>query len=160
MAERSLGTGPITDVHLLAGGTQNILLRFVRDGRTFVLRRPPMSKRKNSDETMRREARVLQALDGTDVPHPAVIAACPDEDVIGASFYLMESVEGINPLPLPSAIDNDPLLQRQLGESMIDALASLGRVDHVRQGLGTLGSADGWLTRQVRRWRSQLDSYS
>ena len=52
------------------GGTQNLLLRFVRNGRTFILRRPPEHKRKNSDETMRREARVLGALADTDVPHP------------------------------------------------------------------------------------------
>ena len=160
MDDNGLGVGPISDVRLLAGGTQNILLRFVRGDRGYVLRRPPLSKRKNSDETMRREARVLEGLHGTDVPHPGLIAACPETDVIGAAFYLMEPVDGVSALPLPPPIDTDPALQRRLGESMIDALAALGRVDHVEQGLSTLGSADGWLTRQVGRWRAQLDSYS
>ena len=54
-----LGGGPIADAELLAGGTQNVLVRFTRGGRTFVLRRPPPHLRKNSNETMRREARVL-----------------------------------------------------------------------------------------------------
>nr|WP_051122221.1 phosphotransferase family protein [Nocardia sp. 348MFTsu5.1] len=160
MTEQGLGDGPIYDVQRLAGGTQNILLSFARDGRTYIFRRPPLSKRKNSDETMRREARVLEALNGTDVPHPDLIAACPDTDVIGAAFYLMEPIDGASPLPLPDRIAGDPELQRELGESMIDALAALGRVDHVAQGLSTLGRSDGWLTRQVSRWRAQLDSYS
>jgi aminoglycoside phosphotransferase (APT) family kinase protein len=119
-----------------------------------------LSKRKNSDETMRREARVLAALHGTEVPHPALIAACPDTDVIGAAFYLMEPVDGVTGLPLPTALTGQPELQRRLGESMIDALASLARVEYVERGLSTLGKVDGWLERQVGRWRSQLDSYS
>jgi aminoglycoside phosphotransferase (APT) family kinase protein len=35
-----------------------------------VLRHPPPHKRANSDETMRREARVLAALAGTTCPTP------------------------------------------------------------------------------------------
>ena len=57
MDGRGLGQGPITVLMPLAGGTQNILLRFDRAGRSYVLRRPPLHKRRNSDETMRREAR-------------------------------------------------------------------------------------------------------
>ena len=77
MDERGLEPGPLEDAALIAGGTQNILLRFRRGDRWFVLRRPPPHKRANSDETMRREARVLAALAGTDVPHPGLIAAEP-----------------------------------------------------------------------------------
>ena len=75
MDARSLGDGSLVDVELITGGTQNILLRFGRAERTYVLRRPPVNKRANSDETMRREARALAALAGTAVPHPALIAA-------------------------------------------------------------------------------------
>ena len=75
MDDRELGAGPITDVALIAGGTQNVLLRFRRGEREFVLRRPPPHKRANSDETMRREARVLGGLAGTDGPHPGLFAA-------------------------------------------------------------------------------------
>ena len=59
MDGQGLESGPIEDATLLAGGTQNILLRFRRGARSFVLRRPPPHLRKNSNETMRREARVL-----------------------------------------------------------------------------------------------------
>ncbi len=72
MDERNLGDGDLSDVTALAGGTQNLLLRFERAGRRYVLRRPPEHKRANSDETMRREARILSALAGSEVPHPSL----------------------------------------------------------------------------------------
>jgi aminoglycoside phosphotransferase (APT) family kinase protein len=161
MDSAGLGEGPLTDLELIAGGTQNVLLRFTRDSRAYVLRRPPLHKRKNSDDTMRREARVLGALSGTDVPHPGLIAACPDESVLGAAFYLMEPVDGFNPtLGLPEPYASDPAVQGQMGLAMADAIAALGRVDHEAAGLADLGRADGWLERQVERWQSQLASYS
>ncbi|MCU1503164.1 MAG: aminoglycoside phosphotransferase [Ilumatobacteraceae bacterium] len=160
MDRRGLGSGPLTDKELIAGGTQNVLLRFRRDGREYVLRRPPLHKRPNSDETMRREARLLAALAGSDVPHPALIAAEADDSVIGASFYLMEAVVGFNAgmgLPEPHASDRG--MQHAMGLSMADAIAALGRVDHQAVGLGDFGKPDGWLERQVGRWRAQLASY-
>lgn len=161
MTERGLGEGPLSDHELIAGGTQNVLLRFVRSGRTYVLRRPPVHKRANSDETMRREARVLGALAGSDVPHPGLIAAEPDPEVLGAAFYLMEPVDGFNPtLGLPDAFLADLAWQREMGLSMADAIASLAAVDHVAVGLGDLGRFEGWAQRQVGRWRKQLDGYS
>ena len=160
MDGRGLGSGPLEDAALIAGGTQNILLRFTRDGRTYVFRRPPPHKRANSDETMRREARVLAALAGSDVPHPALIAAESDVDVLGAAFYLMEPIEGFNAsLGLPEPHASDPAMQHAMGLSMADAIAALGRVDFRAVGLDGLGKPDGWLERQVERWRSHLQSY-
>lgn len=161
MDDRGLGSGPIISVIELTGGTQNVLLRFTRSGRSFVLRRPPVHKRRNSDETMRREARVLAALAGADVPHPGLIAAEPDTDVLGAAFYLMEPIEGFNPAGgLPEPHRSDPGMRRAMGFSMVDAIAALGRVDHEAVGLGDFGRPDGWLERQVDRWRGQLDGYA
>ena len=96
MDDQGLPAGEISSLEELTGGTQNILLKFSRGGREFVLRRPPIHKRANSDETMRREARVLGALAGSEVPHPGLIAACGDEALLGAAFYLMEPVDGFN----------------------------------------------------------------
>ncbi|MGH3744851.1 MAG: phosphotransferase family protein [Mycobacteriales bacterium] len=161
MNREGLGSGPLADVTRLGGGTQNVLLRFHRDGRSYVLRRPPLHKRANSDETMRREARVLGALAGTDVPHPGLIAACPDVDVLGAAFYVMEPVDGVNPtLGLPPAWTDDRTARHAFGLSMADALAAVGAVDHVAVGLGDLGRAEGFLERQVARWGAHLASYS
>ncbi len=161
MDQRGLPYGSIVEPTLIAGGTQNVLLHFGRGGRSYVLRRPPLHKRKNSDETMRREARVLAALAGSAVPHPALIAAEPDPDVLGAAFYLMEPVEGFNPtLGLPEPFAHDLQWQRDMGLSMADAIGALACVDHEAVGLGDLGRFDGWAERQVGRWRAQLDGYS
>src|SRR5580698_9926635 len=161
MDAEGLGAGPIEDPQLLGGGTQNILLRFERAGRPYVLRRPPKHLRANSNETMRREARVLAALAGTDVRHPALIAACPDEEVIGAAFYLMAPVEGFLPRDeMPALHAGDAAVRHRMGLEMADAIAALGQVDFAAKGLGDLGKVDGYLARQVPRWRGQLESYA
>ena len=125
-----------------------------------MLRRPPLHKRANSDETMRRESRVLAALAGTDVPHPGFIAGESDPEVLGASFYLMEPVDGFNAsVGLPEPHRSDPAMQREMGFALVDGAATLGTVDHVPVGLGDFGRPDGYLERQVGRWRSQLEGY-
>src|SRR5258708_37248597 len=91
-----LGRGSIENPTPLAGGTQNVLLRFQRDGRPYVLRRSPRHPRGDGNVTNRREARVLGALTGTDVPHPRLIAACSSGGVIGAAVYLNEPIEGLH----------------------------------------------------------------
>jgi aminoglycoside phosphotransferase (APT) family kinase protein len=160
MDSQGLPRGAFEAVESLAGGTQNILLRFARGGRRYVLRRPPLHKRANSDETMRREAKVLAALAGSDVPHPGLIAACPDEGVVGAAFYLMEPIEGFNPMRgLPELHASDPAMQRAMGFELVDAIAALGAVDHRAVGLADFGRPEGFLERQVARWRAQLEGY-
>jgi aminoglycoside phosphotransferase (APT) family kinase protein len=160
MDDHHLGSGDLTDVALLTGGTQNVLVRFRRDGRDYVLRRPPVHKRANSDETMRRESRVLAALAGTDVPHPGFIAGESDVEVLGASFYLMEPVDGFNAAAgLPEPHRSDPTMQREMGLVLVDGAATLGTVDHEQVGLGDLGRPDGYLERQVGRWRKELAGY-
>ncbi|MFC7646902.1 phosphotransferase family protein [Streptosporangium lutulentum] len=62
MDEQGLLAGDFDRVEVLAGGTQNILVRIERGGRAYVLRRPPRHLRKASNEVLRREARVLSAL--------------------------------------------------------------------------------------------------
>ncbi|MEW6089315.1 MAG: phosphotransferase family protein [Parvibaculum sp.] len=157
---QGLGEGPLEEVTLLGGGTQNILLRFSRAGRTYVLRRPPPHLRKNSNETMRREARMLSAIADTDVPHPRLIAACPEEDVIGAAFYLMEPIDGFNPtVGLPALHASDPAIRRRMGFSLVEGIAKLGAVDYEKVGLGDFGKVDNYLERQVARWQAQLESY-
>ncbi|HEX4979246.1 MAG TPA: phosphotransferase family protein [Acidimicrobiales bacterium] len=162
MDEVGLPGDEIERAELLAGGTQNVLIRFERGGRTFVLRRGPRHLRPKSNDAIRREAQVLAALDGTDVPHPRLIASCPDEAVMnGAAFYLMEPVDGFNPSTgLPELHAADLGVQRQMGRNAAGALAALGAVDHVAVGLGDVGHPKGFLERQVQRWLDELESYS
>ncbi|WP_338071516.1 phosphotransferase family protein [Actinomadura bangladeshensis] len=161
MDGRDLPGGPFEDVRSLAGGTQNTLIRFSRGGRDYVLRRGPAHLRARTNDVLRREARVLAALDGTGVPAPRLIAACPDESVLGgAVFYLMTPVEGFNAtVALPGKHAGDASVRREMGLNAARALSALGAVDHEAVGLGDFGKPEGFLERQVGRWMSELDSY-
>lgn len=162
MDAQGLPGGPFEHVETLAGGTQNTLIRFRRGGRDYVLRRGPTHLRARTNDVLRREARVLAALDGTGVPAPRLIAACPDESVMnGAVFYLMTPVEGFNAtVTLPELHAADKSVQREMGLNAARALSALGAVDYQAVGLHDFGKPEGFLERQVGRWLSELDSYS
>lgn len=160
MDGRQLGEGPLTGLMRLSGGTQNILLRFSRCERSYVLRRPPLRLRGNSNDAMRREMRVLGALAGSDVPHPRFIAGSGEEDILGVAFYLMAPVDGFNPTTgLPPLHAQNPAIRKRIGLAMVEALAALGSVDFQAVGLDGFGKPDTFLDRQVGRWRAQLESY-
>ena len=145
MDTQGLGRGSIEDARALTGGTQNLLLRFRRDGRDYVLRRPSRHPRPGADETMRREARVLAALADTPVRCPRFIAACPEPEVLGAAFYLMEPVDGVNISEgLPAFHANSVDVRRQMGLEMVDALLTLGTVNHEAVGLADFGRVDAF----------------
>jgi aminoglycoside phosphotransferase (APT) family kinase protein len=159
-AQQAPGAGPIIAARKLAGGIQNNVFLLERGGESMVLRRPSKQLRANSNETMLREARVLNALSGSAVPHPTVYAVCDDPAVIGACFYLMEPLDGFAPSgQLPGGYAADPAWRRAMGEEMVRAAAALGTVDPAAVGLQGLGKPDDWHERQVGRWRSQLDGY-
>ncbi|WP_433324278.1 phosphotransferase family protein [Spirillospora sp. CA-294931] len=162
MDRHGLPGGPFDDVAPLTGGTQNTLIGFRRGDREYVLRRGPRHLRSRTNDVMRREARVLTALNDTDVPAPRVIASCPDESVMGgAVFYLMTPVKGFNAsVTLPEPHAGDPAAIREMGLDAARALSSLAAVDHESVGLADFGKPDGFLERQVGRWMSELDSYS
>src|SRR5689334_16179216 len=83
MDAQGLGTGPISAVSPISGGTQNVMIRFTRDDREYVLRRGPEHLRPLSNRVISREVQVLTALAGSPVPHPHLIAACDDTTVLG-----------------------------------------------------------------------------
>jgi aminoglycoside phosphotransferase (APT) family kinase protein len=161
MDARGLGGGPLEQVRPILGGTQNVMARFVRDGREFVLRRGPLHLRKRSNVSILRETRALAALAETDVPHPRLIAACDDPSVLGgAVFYLMDPIDGFNAsVELPALHAGDAEVRREMCFALVDALAALGAVDHVAVGLADFGKPEGFLERQVARWLSELESF-
>jgi aminoglycoside phosphotransferase (APT) family kinase protein len=160
MNEQLLPAGPVTNVVRLSGGSQNVILRLTKGDRDLVLRRPPVSARRESNETMRREARVLAALARTDVPHPRLVAACGDETVLGVAFYLMEPVDGFSAINgMPDLHAGDPAIRHRMGLALVDGAAAIGQVDYLAVGLDGFGKPQQYLERQVARWRSQLVGY-
>jgi len=161
MDQQEMPKGEIENVRLLVGGTQNILLRFSRGGKDCVLRRGPRHLRPQSNGIMVREATILAALKGTDVPHPEFYAVCEDEDVIGVVFFIMEHVDGFNPsMGLPKSHSQNPEYCRRMGFSVTDGLLALGALDYLELGLEGFGKPENYLERQVSRWGSQLEGYS
>lgn len=158
---QGIGSGaPIDGLAQLTGGSSNAVFRFRRGDGEFVLRRPPRHPRPDSNRSISRESTVLRALADSDVPHPRLVASCDDQSVIGVCFYLMEPIDGFSPTsPLPEPFGSSPELRRQMGFELVDAAAALANVDYRAVGLEGFGKPEGYLERQVARWKAQLDSY-
>ncbi|MEU2614574.1 phosphotransferase family protein [Micromonospora sp. NPDC007271] len=151
-----LAAGPLS-ARLIAGGRSNLTYLLRCGDREVVLRRPPLGHVLATAHDMAREHRVISALAPTDVPVPAALLLCPDDDVIGAPFYLMAKVDGV---VYRSRSQTDPLTagqRRDLAMAMMDTLAALHAVEPAAVGLADFGRPDGYLARQVHRWAGQLD---
>ena len=145
LAETLPGQERITGVDLLAGGRSNLTYLLRLGDRPVVLRRPPLGHVLPTAHDMRREHTVLSALAGSDVPVPAPLALCTDEDVIGAPFYLMEYVEGRVLRTPEDAVDVTPAEAGALSERLAEALAAIHRLDVDAAGLATSAARrDTW----------------
>lgn len=152
-----LAAGPLTD-KLITGGKSNLTYR-VTDGHTaWAVRRPPLGHVLATAHDMAREYRVMSALSAHGFPVPRPLALCQDTEVIGAPFYVMEFVDGH---VYRTADDTAPLGARRAGQitdNLIATLATLHGLDPAAIGLGDFGRPQGYLGRQVARWRKQLDA--
>jgi len=149
---------------LLSGGTSNVVLTLDRGEKPVVLRRPPEVPPPGAEKGVLREARILTALNQTNVPHPVCYGSCDDVAVIGAPFYVMEKVDGWAPNLRDEKIHNEPPFDRMpyeygLAFAIVDGLVKLANVDYVAIGLEDFGKPGKFLERQVDRWAGQLKSY-
>ncbi len=162
MERENIGTGKICNAQLLTGGTQNILIKFDRGSETYVLRMPGKYAANVSKKSITREYRLLRALEGSEIPRPRPIAESTDCDVLGEPFYLMSAVDGFNPTvsPLKSPHADSDGIRREMGFAMVDVIAKLANLDIEKVGLGSFGNPDGFLERQVARWKRQLEDYT
>lgn len=160
MDSRHLGSGPIEDVESITGGTQNQVMRFRRGRESFVVRAGPVNPSEGTEEAMRREAQVLQALGDSSVPVPRLLAAESDASVLDQVFYLMAPVDGRSITQSLDLLDRATMAKRRVGFALVEALAQLRAVDYIAVGLDGFGRPAGFLERQVDRWSKQLASYS
>jgi aminoglycoside phosphotransferase (APT) family kinase protein len=148
--ERGLGEGDV-DVEPVGEGHSNVTFVIRRGEWEAVIRRPPRGPLPPSAHDVMREARVLRAT-ARQARVPAVLAACDDESVIGAPFYVMEKVEGhVVTSEVPPALDN-ATDKRRMGEELVDALVEIHAVDWQAAGLEGFGKPTGYLERQLRRF--------
>jgi aminoglycoside phosphotransferase (APT) family kinase protein len=151
------------EVRLIAGGRSN--LTYLLDPRAahgpgaprLVLRRPPLGHVLPTAHDMNREYRVLSALRETAIPVPWVVALCADPSVIGAPFYLMRHVPGHVLRHRADAALLTPAQAALLSEQFADMLAAIHGLDPASVGLAGFGRPEGYLQRQLARWRKQWD---
>ncbi|MGO9333236.1 MAG: phosphotransferase family protein, partial [Acidimicrobiales bacterium] len=144
---------------LIAGGRSNLTFR-VEDsaGRAWILRRPPLHHVLPTAHDMSREYRLTSALGPAGIPVPITIGLCTDEAVNSRPFYVMEFVEGHILRTAPEAEEAfDEVIRRTIGGHMADTLASLHAADPDAIGLGSLGRHEGYIGRQLKRWREQYE---
>jgi aminoglycoside phosphotransferase (APT) family kinase protein len=158
-----LGDGPLKTT-VLSGGTSNVVLTLDRGEGKMVLRRPPAVPPPGAEKGVLREARILTALNQTDVPHPICFGSCEDPSVIGRPFYVMEMIDGWAPNLRDEKIWNEPPFDKLpyvygIPFAIVDGLIALANVDYKAIGLDDFGKPDNFLERQVDRWAGQLRSY-
>ena len=156
------GAGAPLEHNYISGGSQNEIYEIRRGDLHGALRIPPLSAPASRDDGILREWRIIEALDGTDVPHTAAIAMCDDTSVLGRSFYLMGFVDGWSPMGLergewPAPFDTDLDARKGLAYQLVEGIALLGNVDWQAKGLQDLGRPDGFHERQVERWTAFLE---
>jgi aminoglycoside phosphotransferase (APT) family kinase protein len=140
----------------VAGGLSNITYVVTDEtGQRVVVRRPPRGELTGGAHDILREARILAALRPTAVPVPAVLAACPDPEVAGAPFYVMEHGAGAVLESAGSAQRFTRRQRRRLGFQLIDVLSELQAIDLDVAGLATMRRGTPYLERQIRRWNAQ-----
>jgi aminoglycoside phosphotransferase (APT) family kinase protein len=149
--------GPVRG-RLISGGRSNLTYEVSDGTRTWVVRRPPLGHVLATAHDMGREYRVITALRDTDVPVPLTYALCTDPDVLGAPFYVMSKVDGVPYRTADQLAEVGPIRARAIAEHMIGTLAVLHAVPPAEVGLADFGRPEGFLARQVRRWKQQLDA--
>lgn len=140
-------------------GEANALYWLRRGEHVWVLRRPPAVINAPGASDMNREWRILAALDGTCVPHPAPLLLGGPGGPLGGPFLIMARVDGFTPVGVLPPPYHTPRGRRDLGFALVDALADLAAVPWRERGLDGLGRPEGFLGRQVSRWLRQLDGY-
>ena len=155
------GTGAPIQADFVSGGTQNEIYEIRRGDLHGALRMPPVGAPDARDAGIFREWRIIEALDGSDVPHTEALAYCGDAAVLGRPFYLMGWVDGWSPMNMrdgwPEPFGSDLEARQGLAYELVNGIALLSKVDWKAVGLEDLGRPDGFHERQVERWTAFLE---
>ena len=161
MDAQGLGTGAPLESRYVSGGSQNEIYELRRGDVHCAMRIPPLTAPADRDNGIVREWRIIDALNGTDVPHTEAVAVCTDQSVLGRTFYLMGFVDGWSPMQTrakwPPPFDADLTARRGLSLQLVEGIALLSKVDWKAKGLQDLGRPEGFHERQVDRWTAFLE---
>jgi aminoglycoside phosphotransferase (APT) family kinase protein len=135
------------------GGHSNLTYHVSFGDTELVVRRPPLGPVPPTAHDMAREFRWLSAVHPVFPLAPRAYLLCEDPSVVGSIFYVMERRHGIVVRhEEPPQIKDRPDVRRQVGATLVDALADLHAIDIAAAGLTHLGKPAGFVERQVRGW--------
>ena len=145
--------GPLRVQQFQGGASNPTFLLTAGDGHLYVLRKKPPGQLLSSAHQVDREYRVMKALSGH-IPVPVMRALCEDPEVIGATFYVMDYLEGriFRDATLPGL---EPAERAAIYDDLNATLAKLHGVDFEAVGLGDYGRPGNYFERQVARWTRQ-----
>lgn len=147
--------GPLR-VERFNGGQSNPTFLLVTPERRYVMRcKPgPVAQLLPTAHAVEREARVLRALAGTQVPVPQVYLLHEDEALLGRAFYVMEMLDGEVHWD-PRLKTHSPAQRTALFDAMNATIAAIHSVDVDRQGLRDYGAPGNYYDRGLSRWTKQ-----
>jgi aminoglycoside phosphotransferase (APT) family kinase protein len=153
--EAAIGEGTLKSSSI-GGGHSNLTFLLERGRAKVVLRRPPRGRIAPSTHDVLREAHIVEALGKTDIRVPEILATCGDPEVLGCPFYVMSYLDGhVLGEDLPPIYQGADA-QAAIGRALVDALAELHSLAPSDLSLQGLGRPDGYLERQIRRFRTLL----
>ena len=151
-------SGPLT-AELFNGGQSNPTYKLTTPAACYVMRAKPapVAKLLPSAHAIEREFKVMQALQGSDVPVARMHCLCEDESVIGRAFYVMEYIEG-RVLWDPALPGMSPAQRIDIYAEMNRVIAALHQVDVAACGLADYGRPGNYFERQIARWSKQYSA--
>jgi len=132
----------------------------------MVLRYPPQSYPIFPEYDLTKQFRIMECLQGTDVPVPKTHWLEQDARLIGASFYLMGKINGVIPPEYPlyhtSGIyyNATPQQRSKMWWGCLEAIAKIHLLDWKGLGLSFLGVPGGGtdpIDRQLDYWEAYVD---
>lgn len=152
LTDRGITAGPIT-AKAIGDGHSNLTFLVSDGSHQVVLRRPPPPPVPPGAHDMLREARLLAALQDSEVPVARVLATSQADEVLDVPFYVMSYVAG----PVVTTKTPDALASREqrqaIGLALVDTLAALHSVDWQGAGLDDIGRPEGFNDRHLKRMR-------
>ncbi len=154
LKQQGLIDSPTLTVKPLTGGQSNPTFLLTSHNQRYVLRKKPPGPLLPSAHAVDREFRVMQALQGSDVPVPTLYAYSDDLEIVGTPFYVMEYLDGrvIVDQSLPSLSKTD---RTAVYHDMNRVIAALHAIDYASVGLETFGKPGNYFSRQIARWSRQ-----
>jgi aminoglycoside phosphotransferase (APT) family kinase protein len=112
-----------------------------------------------SAHDMAREARVQRALATTRVPVASIVFVESSAQTLETPFYVMEKVNGhVIRDAMPPGYAQTPEDRRKIAHALVDTLVELHGIEPASVGLEDFGRPEGFLARQVRRWKGQSEA--